>query len=63
MNNVNSKSLEFQQEMEKRKNGGSGNEVMLDPSTGELVAKKPNAPVPRNATVVSDIADDGFALL
>ena len=55
-------SQEVQQELYNQNNQVStGNELIFDPETGEMVVARSASEVGPDATVASDIAKDGFA--
>ena len=58
------KNKELQKELAKVNQGEeSSNEVVFDPSTGELVVAQEGEQVSPDATPVTQIAGDGFAYL
>ena len=64
MSNPKKGSQDVQQELYNQNNQvSSGNELIFDPTTGEMVVAKSAEEVGLDATVASDIARDGFAIL
>ena len=55
-------SQSIREELERITNGTyTGNELIFDPETGELIVKSKQAPKPSaDATVLDQIAEDGF---
>lgn len=47
---------------ERNRNNATGNDLVFDPVTGELVLVKPGTQRDPDATTVNQIAEDGFAL-
>lgn len=53
----------IQEEIQKQNTEvNSSNELVFDPQSGKLVVKQPNETLNPDATVVTQIATDGFAL-
>lgn len=63
MSDTKNKATDVQKELEERNNQtvATGNELVFDPATGELVVAKKREDVSPDAATVSQIADDGFA--
>ncbi len=62
MSEKKNKPVDVQNELAERNNSvATGNELVFDPATGELVVAKKREDVSPDAATVSQIADDGFA--
>ncbi len=63
MSDKKNKPTDIQTELEDRNNSvNTGNELVFDPATGELVVARDREEVSPDAATVSQIADDGFAI-